>query len=305
MAPTNSAAPTMVDAAGNVVGDVPCRRCSYNLRGLNYSGRCPECGTAVGQSIYGNLLRFSDPQWVDKLARGVNLILWGIVALIASFIVGMVVGRGDPMLTQVIGFLGGLVELAGAWLLTEPDPGTQEQPQTISARRLVRFLLIVGVFHSLLSMITPASMHPMLSIAMASLLFVAACVGVVGQFAQIYYLEKIALRIPDQKLAARARLVLWGFGIPLAVLTLMGALMMFTALSMKQIPGAGRMPIILTFSCVGGLAALAALVFGILYLIMLFQFNRVLKEQSDYARSTWAMMNAPAGMAPPPIAGQV
>jgi len=62
MDPTNAGVAMPVDAAGNVVSDVPCRRCSYNLRGLNYAGRCPECGTAVGQSIYGNLLRFSDPE---------------------------------------------------------------------------------------------------------------------------------------------------------------------------------------------------------------------------------------------------
>src|SRR3954465_9179043 len=102
MDPVNAGPSPAVDPAGNVIADVPCRRCSYNLRGLNYAGRCPERGTAVGQSIYGNLLRFSDPQWVDKLARGVNLILWGIVAIIVSFIASMFLGRGDPMLGQVI-----------------------------------------------------------------------------------------------------------------------------------------------------------------------------------------------------------
>lgn len=33
--------------------DLPCRACGYNLRGLVTSGRCPECGTAIGFSLHG------------------------------------------------------------------------------------------------------------------------------------------------------------------------------------------------------------------------------------------------------------
>src|SRR3954452_13588827 len=141
MDPVNAGPSPAVDPAGNVISDVPCRRCSYNLRGLNYAGRCPECGTPVGQSVYGNLLRFSDPLWVDKLARGVNLILWGIVASIVGGIVGSVMRAVDPMFGQLVIFIGSLVGLAGAWLLTEPDPGAGEARQTVNARQLVRFAL--------------------------------------------------------------------------------------------------------------------------------------------------------------------
>ena len=51
--------------------DTPCLACGYNLRGLSSDWRCPECGTAIGRSLHGNLLRFAQPQYVRKLARGV------------------------------------------------------------------------------------------------------------------------------------------------------------------------------------------------------------------------------------------
>src|SRR5688500_6889706 len=83
------AAAAVVDASGVVAADVPCRRCSYNVRGLSVYGRCPECGTPVGVSVHGDLLRFSDPRWLQRLAQGATLLFWGIILAIA---VGIVAG---------------------------------------------------------------------------------------------------------------------------------------------------------------------------------------------------------------------
>ena len=69
-----------LDQAGTVISDLACRRCGYNLRGLNNQGRCPECGAAIGLSCHGDLLRFADPKWVETLGRGASLILWGVLA---------------------------------------------------------------------------------------------------------------------------------------------------------------------------------------------------------------------------------
>lgn len=38
-------------AAGVVMRDCPCIRCQYNLRGVKFIGRCPECGLEVTRSI--------------------------------------------------------------------------------------------------------------------------------------------------------------------------------------------------------------------------------------------------------------
>lgn len=81
--------PIRTDAQGCIDEDVPCRRCGYNLRSLVLDGRCPECGTAVGRSLHGDLLRFSDPAWVQSLASGMN---WILAGMIIGFIVGAVAG---------------------------------------------------------------------------------------------------------------------------------------------------------------------------------------------------------------------
>src|SRR4051812_37123358 len=81
-----------VDASGTVVGDLACRKCGYNLRTLTINGRCPECGTSVGFSAQGDLLRFCDPDWVSLLGRGVKLVLFGIGVFVLAIIVNIIMG---------------------------------------------------------------------------------------------------------------------------------------------------------------------------------------------------------------------
>ena len=54
-----------------VIGeDLPCVRCGYNLRGLDVTGTCPECGGPVEASRSGDLLRFADVGWLTRIFRG-------------------------------------------------------------------------------------------------------------------------------------------------------------------------------------------------------------------------------------------
>src|SRR5947209_5364931 len=74
-----------------VAQDMPCRKCGYNLRGLSTDGQCPECSTPVRLSVSGDLLRYSEPQYVEGLAQGAKLLLWGIlIAFVLGFIIGAV-----------------------------------------------------------------------------------------------------------------------------------------------------------------------------------------------------------------------
>jgi hypothetical protein len=67
---TGSIPAGVLDASGTVHVDVACRRCRYNLRGLEPDGCCPECGAAIGLPRYGDFLRFADPAWVETLGQG-------------------------------------------------------------------------------------------------------------------------------------------------------------------------------------------------------------------------------------------
>jgi hypothetical protein len=36
---------------GTISNNLPCRKCAYNLRGLKFDGRCPECGEPIRDSF--------------------------------------------------------------------------------------------------------------------------------------------------------------------------------------------------------------------------------------------------------------
>ena len=75
-----------LDEQGNIAADVSCLVCGYNLRTQPLQGRCPECGTAVGRSAHGDLLRYCEPGWVETLAGGMDWIVAGITSPIWSLV---------------------------------------------------------------------------------------------------------------------------------------------------------------------------------------------------------------------------
>lgn len=147
-----------LDATGRLDQDLPCLRCGYNLRGLAPDGSCPECGTAIGRSAHGDMLRFCDPVWVSKLARGMNYLWWGLALAICAPVVW-------PAIVVPTSYLGIAHEHAmvvcaayllfsfmlaciGIWLLTTPDPSRLESELDPSPRKAARRLMVSFVWLS-------------------------------------------------------------------------------------------------------------------------------------------------------------
>jgi hypothetical protein len=276
-----------------MMADAACRRCRYNLRGLPFDGRCPECGTPVAYSTRGDFLCFSEPAWAATLQRGTLLLLIGLLVLIAGAVVGSAErapGHRLGMIGAVVGFAGHLFYVAGGWLLTTPDPGGLCEDQYGTSQRLIRFAVVVGLADKIVGFARQTQAFPPAAYLAITLLGSAATlVSLVGLFATLTYLSKLARRIPDDALADRARTVMWGIGVPygvIAVGTIVTVLMMLG--SGQPRARGGRSPALLAFGCVGGLSALVLLVFGVIYLVLLGRLARRFGEQAAIARATWA-----------------
>jgi hypothetical protein len=206
--------------SGVVAADLPCRKCSYNRRGLPTEGRCPECGTPVGLSLQGDLLRYSDPQWLDTLRQGIKLMLIGIgivvLAAIATVVSAAVHHRG--VVLTLVSWAGNITMLAGTWLLTAPDPSGLGEERYGKARKLVRVALIgdlVGSFISFANLAGPVA--PGMAMLIGIAVFISGALALIGYIAQLYYIERLAMRIPDEGLAARAHFLTWHLPFRMAV----------------------------------------------------------------------------------------
>jgi len=211
-----SAAALPLDQAGRIDADIPCRKCGYNLRGLLPDGVCPECATAVGRSLHGDLLRFCDPDWVQTLASGMNWIVAGIVLSVVLGCLGTGVSGAFGMIrtwtsatsgaTVAVQLGVGLVSLIGYWKFTSPDPTRSGVERFPAARSLVRAAQVVDYVSKPASALLASAPK-----ALALPVMIAdAAVGIVGIFAVFTYARQLALRIPDDSLARQIRIVMLG-----------------------------------------------------------------------------------------------
>lgn len=218
-----------LNAMGQIDADLTCRKCTYNLRGLSAEGRCPECGTAVGWSLHGDLLQFSDPDWVEKLASGMNWIVASMLIGVLGGILGVGISaalkdaldpRGMLFLIPLAQLAFGAISLIGFWKVTAPDPAqAADSERTLSARRLVRFSItanyVVEPLHSCFEVLAFGWFLIGSSLANGLLGLVSTC-------ASFIYARKLFLRIPDPKAARECRIVFTAFAIIMSLTLIIG-----------------------------------------------------------------------------------
>lgn len=269
--------------------ELPCQGCGYILKGLQSDGRCPECATPIGRSLHGNYLRFANPHYVRKLARGVALMLWGLLAwVIGAFGAGLLAFVGIPAIGGLVALLVGLTYLAGAWLATTPNPSSLDEGWQVSARRVVRVALAISLLGSVVSYVAqlfaggaPASVAATLAVFSS----VTSLAWIVGAVATMIYFRQLAFLIPDHSIASQTRVVAWGMGLSMGAMTLIGlGMLLFHAVT----GGGGSVGI--SAAVMGGASCflgLGALVFGIWWIILLLRYRRVLLEQARMAEASW------------------
>lgn len=281
--------PGLLDASGAIVDDLPCRKCGYNLRGLNEKNRCPECGVSVGLSTRGDLLRFGDPRWVETLARGLNLILWGLVVSILAGAVGALASRlVSPELGAACAIGGSMIGLYGAWLLTTPDPSNLGESDYGRARRFMRVALLCGLLGTALGLPPPSlSKIPGMETLIAVLGGVLGLIGLAGEFAKWWYVERLAMRVPELDLAVMARKVRWGMTGFMGI-SIVGGLIIVLITGATNTPRGTVVGMAPGLICFIGIASLGSLIMMLMAVRLQWRLRNVLRLQAAIAREMWA-----------------
>lgn len=230
--------------AGAVAQERACLRCGYSLRALAVDGVCPECGTAVADSLRGNLLRYSSPEYLSRLHRGAFLaeaaVVVTLLAVVGIIIAGLALSGLASIFYPLVALISALIPLAyagltlaGWWLLSSPDPSLIGEDKAERVRRTLRGSLIAIVVATVVlvflglqtggfgfGLVRAARVQSPGAFVLVGALWLGAVVAwVVVMVSSMRYLRMLAARLPDEALAGAARRVLILLGV-LAVLAI-------------------------------------------------------------------------------------
>ena len=211
-------------------------------RGLNY---------AAPQSSQQRLLGDCDISWVMHLRNASTLMVWTInINFISIFFLPHLFDPYVAMITSLMSF-------AAAWLLTMPEPNAPESQSWISIRLILRAASTITVIGELAVLVGGFAKNAQL--VFLGVLLAIMIVPQTGLF--LFYLRRLALRLPNDALALNIAIVM--IGLPTLLAITVGAAF-FVATS--------RSPALLILTGISGLIGLV--IFRIWYLILLIWFNK-------------------------------
>jgi hypothetical protein len=190
-----------------------CVRCGYNLRGLNRSGRCPECNTPIPRSLRTRYLAGSSHHWLRDVRDGALVLsACSSVQIIRDILLEVPVWIHLPpgvlrgILSNGVHLTLYAIECVGIWLITKREPLSIDTT-AIRTASWARRLYLVGFFTSVIYrfLMLPYFLRDVSRVwAIAELLlFIPA------QVLFWKYLAKLAQRLPNLVLEGRFLALAW------------------------------------------------------------------------------------------------
>ena len=235
--PTSSNQPVAVAVGGGGSATVnqvaTCIQCGYALQGLPTAGKCPECGTAVADSLRGFLLQFAGRQYLETITKGLSFVLNGILAMVILMIVGFVMafglvtaGGGLTAFSVLLTGASTVISLAilwGYWQFTELDPGSAALDTERSSRKVVRVAVVVSAVVAVLSLLIElsgvagsargtgagAAVDTTAAVINGGLRLASAAAWIAQFFAVMRYTRLLGQRMPDAFIVKRCSMYMW------------------------------------------------------------------------------------------------
>ncbi len=234
----------------------------------------PECGSAIEQSLLGNLLRFADPVWLDRLRLGTTLMIWNIVIIVIASVgaVMMTAMLGlPPLLLAIIGLIGSAIGVAAAILVTSQEPAVMQTEDPVTLRRVVRSAAVLSFLGDGAQMAAEFTGFATLFAIVGGILSLA---GVVYLFGLLAYFRRLALRVPDEALAKSTRTLM----LAIVICTIVSiVLLVFIGLLSGMAGGA--------MTGIGCVAGVMMLILFICYIVAIVRYNNRFTEAAKFARS--------------------
>ncbi len=253
-----------------IEADMPCARCGYNLRGLKPDGLCPECGTAIDWSLRGNFLKFADPRWLNKLRFGTTLMFWSFIIILAVLALMMFGPRsmrplGGSMVIPLAHLIVSAIGTAAAMIVTSPEPVVLQAKDPSTVRKVVRVATALWLLGAALQW---AGVHWAIEIVVG----VSPLAGVVCQLGLLVCLRRLAIRVPDNRLANGTRALMMSA----ALCTVVSILLRMNSHRW------GGVIVGLGFVCV---VLVGMFVFSVWYIVLIVKYNSRFTEAAKFARA--------------------
>lgn len=259
-----------------------CFRCGSDLRGLPAYHDCPKCGAPVWRSLPVRYLGLCDPDWVLMLSRGTK---WVLVSVVLSVLLALIKNgfeslEGSGRTTSYVGVgfaavlsaIPMLIWVKGIWHITTPESRVIRE-SGLPLGVVLRWASVLSLVVSLVNIGSALARQDLRPYIEA----VGILSGVVGFLALFFLLRRLALRLPNDRLARQTQWVMWGLLTSLAVLLCMEALEDMTNLTEQARQ-------VLAFPACLVIAGL--LVFGAWLLLLLLRYYMAFFVATRFARFT-------------------